>query len=62
MYKFVWYDSLQVTRSVPNSEKSPPPTTTMWYKPSGTELHKYVTVTPSLLTDAGYGLFAEREF
>ena len=34
----------------------------MWYKPSGIESHKWVTVKPSFLPNAGYGLFAEREF
>ena len=34
----------------------------MWFKPSGTELHKQVTVKPSVLQDTGYGLFAERKF
>ena len=34
----------------------------MWFKSSGTEMHKWLTVKPSLLKDAGYGLFAERKF
>ena len=34
----------------------------MWFKPSSTELHKWVTVVPSLLPDAVYGLFTEMKF
>ena len=34
----------------------------MWFKPSSTELHKLVTLKPSLSLDVGYGLFAERKF
>ena len=35
---------------------------TMWYKPTETEFHKWVSVKKSNIVDGGYGLFAERDF
>ena len=61
---FKWYPpNVEIgSGSVPKPEKKPPQTATMWYKCNGTEYHQWLTVKPSLLPDAGYGLFADRKF
>ena len=61
---FKWYPpNVEIgSGSVPKPEKKPPQTATMWYNCNGTEWHKWLTVKPSLIPNAGYGLFAERKF
>ena len=56
--KFVWYDPFQITGG--DLETAPTETTTMCFKPSGTELHKWITVKPSLLQNTGYVVFLQK--
>ena len=60
---FVWFEKPRHFTGDPlPTEENKPETTTMWFHPSLTEYHAWVTVKESGLNDAGYGLFAERNF
>ena len=59
--KFVWFPTPKELNRDENVKEGSLENT-MWYKPSKTELHKWVTVKKSTMKDGGYGLFAERNF
>ena len=63
--RFVWGNMMMLTDKTDNKEKAE--TITMWYHPSPSEYHKWLTVKKSLLLprsgrSAGNGSFAERDF